>query len=58
MVGQGKEERLTYSITVSRSYKDGTEYKQTSSFWPTDLPHLMQALQAAYLWISEQNQRE
>ncbi len=40
-----------YSVTVSRSYRDGEEWKSTGSFAPEDLLPLGLALQQAYTWI-------
>lgn len=59
-VGQGKDERVTFSVTCSRSYRerDSEDWKTSPSFWPTDLPFVMLALQDAYLWIHEQNQKK
>jgi hypothetical protein len=51
----GDDKRLTHTVTVSRSYKDGDEWKRSDSFWPQDLPALALALQDCALWIAEQD---
>ena len=43
-----------YSVTVNRSYKDGEEWRQTSSFWRDDLPLVVKVLDAAHSWIFAQ----
>lgn len=43
-----------YSVTVTRSYKDGDEWKDTSSFRRDDLPIVSKATDMAYAWIWEQ----
>lgn len=40
-----------YSVTVSRSYKDGDAWKETSSFRRDDLPVVARAIDMAYAWI-------
>lgn len=53
-VGDGDDERLVYSVTVSRTYKDGTDWKRSDSFWPQDLPSLALAVQDCACWIADQ----
>lgn len=57
MVGEGENERLAYGVSLKRSYKDGNDWKDTKSFRAQDLPHVAVALQQAYLWIQEQQQK-
>lgn len=40
-----------YSITVSRSYRDGEDWKTTNSFRRDDLPLVAKATEMAYAWI-------
>ena len=47
---QGK---TRYSATVSRSYKAGEEWKQTTSFHKSHLSKLSAALAQAEQWIAE-----
>ena len=47
---QGK---TRYSATVSRSYKAGEEWKQTTSFLKSHLSKLSAALAQAEQWIAE-----
>lgn len=56
-VGEGKEERLVYSVSFTRSYNDGKEWKKTGSVRVQDIPFLIHGLQKAMDWIIEQNQR-
>ena len=34
--GNGEDDRPRYSITTSRSYKDGEEYKRSDTYGPQD----------------------
>ena len=45
-----------HSITISRSYKLGEEWRQTTSFFPADLPRLAEVLAQAGQWVSAQEQ--
>ncbi|MDZ4405305.1 hypothetical protein [Prosthecobacter sp.] len=47
---QGK---TRYSVTVSRSYKSGEDWKQTTSFFKSHLSKLTAALEQAEQWIAE-----
>ena len=38
----------SYSISVSKVYKDGDDWKRTSSFFVQDLPKVVLAVQDAY----------
>jgi hypothetical protein len=43
-----------YNVSVSRLYKDGEEWKQTTSFGRDDLPLVAKVVDLAHLWIYEQ----
>ena len=43
-----------YNVTVSRLYKDGDEWKQTSSFGRDDLPLVAKVADMAHTWSYEQ----
>lgn len=42
------------TVTVSRSYKDGDDYKSTDSFGHGDLLNASKALMRAEQWIADQ----
>ena len=46
-----------HNVTVTRSYKDGEEWKESSSFGYEDLLPLAKALDDAHSWIHEQRQK-
>ena len=43
-----------HNVSVSRLYKDGDEWKQTTSFGREDLPLVAKVADLAHLWIYEQ----
>jgi hypothetical protein len=43
-----------YNVAVSRLYKDGDEWKQTTSFGRDDLPLVAKVADLAHTWIYEQ----
>lgn len=43
-----------HNVTVSRAYKDGEDWKNSSSFGPADLLPLAKALNEAHTWIYQQ----
>ena len=43
-----------YNVVVTRSYKDGNEFKDSNSFGHSDLPVVSRAMDFAYEWIWEQ----
>ena len=53
-----KENSAFYSTTVERSYKDGDEYKSTTSFNRDDLLKLSKAVDIAHTWIIRQEAKE
>jgi hypothetical protein len=46
-----------YSVTMSRSYKQGEEWKQSDSFGQDDLLVLAKLLDMAHTWIMSQPQQ-
>lgn len=47
----GEGQRTWYSVAVSRSYRDGEVWKETTSFNRDDLPIVAKAAEMAYAWI-------
>ena len=43
-----------FNVVVTRSYKDGNEFKDSNSFGHSDLPVVSRAMDFAYEWIWEQ----
>ncbi len=43
-----------YNVAVNRLYKDGDEWKQTTSFGRDDLPLVAKVADLAHTWIYEQ----
>jgi len=55
MVDNGNASRPAYSVTFSRSYKDGqTNWKESSSFGIDDLLVMAKAANEAHTWIAKQ----
>jgi hypothetical protein len=55
VIWANKTDRGTrHNVTVSRLYKDGDEWKQTSSFGRDDLPLVAKIVDLAHVWIYEQ----
>ncbi len=44
-----------HSVTVSRLYKDGDDWKRTDSFGRDDLPLLAKVADLTHTWIFEQS---
>ncbi len=42
-----------FKVTISRTYKDGDEFKTTTSFGRDDLPVVASIAYQAWLWIME-----
>ena len=40
-----------FNVVVTRSYKDGDEFKDSNSFGHSDLPVVSKAMDFAYRWI-------
>jgi hypothetical protein len=47
-----------YSVTFRRRYKDGDEWKDTSSYGPDDLLPLGELTRDAYNWIKQQRRAD
>jgi hypothetical protein len=47
-----------HNVTVSRSYKDGEQWKESSSFGFDDLLSLAKCLDLAHSWIHEAREEE
>lgn len=45
------DDELWFNVTISRIYKSGTTWKDSSSFRRDDLPIVMKALDMAHSWI-------
>ena len=45
-----------YSVTIVRLYKDGSQWKDTTSFRRDDLPLLAKIADRAHSWIFDQSQ--
>lgn len=43
-----------YSTVITRSYKDGEDWKESSSFGQEDLPTVAKAALDAHSWVQEQ----
>ncbi len=48
------ENGIRHNVSVSRLFKDGDEWKQTTSFGRDDLPLVAKVVDLAHLWIYEQ----
>lgn len=48
------EQGLWHNVTVSRLYKDGNDWKDSTSFGRDDLPLLAKVVDQAFLWIYQQ----
>jgi hypothetical protein len=48
---QGKR----HNVTISRLYKDGDQWKDSTSFGRDDLPLVAKVVELAHTWIFEQN---
>ena len=45
-----------FNVNVTRSYKDGDEYKDSTSFGEKDLPMASKAMDLALMWILDQRE--
>lgn len=50
-INEGKESTPWFSVTLSRLYKDGDDWKDTTSLRRDDLPVASKILDMAYQWI-------
>lgn len=46
-----------HNVTLSRLYKDGDQWKDSTSFGRDDLPLVMKVVDLAHLWIYTQGQK-
>ncbi len=49
-----QQDRVFYSVTFSRSYRDGDEWKRTDSFPHDDLLNLAKIAERSEIWIARQ----
>ncbi|MDX1927982.1 MAG: hypothetical protein SFV81_15765 [Pirellulaceae bacterium] len=47
------EKGIRHNVTVSRLYKEGNQWKDSTSFGREDLPLVMKVLDLAHTWIYE-----
>ena len=47
-----------FTVTVSRSYLDKEQFKDTTAFRRDDLPIVSKAIELAYAWIWEQSAQD
>ena len=52
------EHGIRHNVTVSRLYKDGDQWANTSSFGRDDLPLVMKVCDQAHSWIFENAQSQ
>lgn len=45
------DEHHSYSVTCQRVYKDGEEWKETTSFFVGDLPVVQELMRCAFIYI-------
>ena len=50
----GDKGKPWFNVVVTRSYKDGDEFKDSNSFGHSDLPVVSKAMDFAYAWIWNQ----
>lgn len=53
---KGRTAKAQYVVTVSRLYRNGPEWKQSSRFSPGDLLLASRALDKAHTWIMHQRE--
>jgi hypothetical protein len=58
MVDNGNASRPVYNVTFSRSFKDGNEWKDSSSFGPDDLLVLAKAMNDAHTFIHQRRVKD
>ena len=51
------EKRTKFRVTLTKSYKDGEEWKRTTSLTARDIPSARTVLEQAYVWIGEERRR-
>lgn len=50
----GERQHIWYSVSITRLYRDGETWKDTTSFGRDDLPLVVKAAEMAYAWIWSQ----
>ena len=58
VVDHGNSSGPLYNVTFSRSYRDGEEWKDSSSFGFDDLLLLAKIANDCHMWIHEQRSRD
>lgn len=53
-LNRNEQGKSWYTITIKRSYKDGDEWRDTSSFRLEDLPLVEKVADKAFAWIWDQ----
>lgn len=48
---KAKDGRVWFNVTITRSFKDGDQWRDTSTFGRDDLPIVAKAADMAYAWI-------
>lgn len=46
-----KDDNVYYSVSLTRSYKDGDEWKESNSYYRDDLPKVELVMRKAFEWI-------
>ena len=50
------ENGIRHNVTISRLYKDGDQWKDSTSFGRDDLPLVMKVADMAHTWVFEHGQ--
>ena len=53
-----KDQKTWFNVTLSRSYKDEDQWRDTNSFRHGDLPVAALALGMAYVWLWDHQMKE
>jgi hypothetical protein len=51
---RGQRQDVWYSVSITRRYRNGETWKDTTSFGRDDLPLVVKAAEMAYAWIWSQ----
>ena len=54
---ESEDQEVWFNVSVSRSYKDGDRWKDTSSFRRNDLPIVSKGVDLALMWILVRERR-
>ena len=49
--------KTRFKVTLTKSYRDGKEWKRTSSLDPADIPYATEVLRQALVWEAEERRR-